>query len=239
MIALIACADPCSDLGEATWLGADVDWEAVVEEYAAASFDGDECSQEPQMAVARDECAYRSDPVIMRADCIELRRRGSADGGESVSAYFTDSYTVGESTGCGFQGSSFGATGSFGVGEPEWPGAHSLGVALVDPSPGYFPQNSYASLCLEAFPPRDSTSDGPADWRGVAFFHGEHEETGEIADYLFPFDHADWVYAEDSSYTDYPHVYCTSDADGIDNDYDGIIDEPDTDGDGIIDCEDS
>ncbi len=101
--------------------------------------------------------------------------------------------------------------------------------------------DGYTWLCLDAFPPVQGLEDGPAEWRGSVFGHVEWNGGRKRADVFVHFSHADCVAAENAEqYFMSDGDNCTTlDADGIDNDMDGKIDEfDDFAGYGEPSCED-
>lgn len=256
-LTLLACDDPCADRPEGTPLPPDVDEDDVIDGHAAAAFDGETCSDEPPAAVLYGACEYLSDPTYLVPDWsyFDRQRHQDEDGLRTrFSAMFgAEALPEKRSSHCDTQGKAyefdwFAEMSDRGSDlDIAWPGANRfddghLESSLLSDVQMADEHRSYAWLCLEALPPVDGLYTTEANWRGVLFLHSETQHEG-VADFLVRFERASCVTAEntvDHTRSDGRHDserYCTGDADGIDNDYDGIVDEgPDRDGDGEFDC---
>lgn len=233
---LIGCENPCFDKPGGRPLDAGEYWRDVVDRHAAAAFDDGECHEEPPHAVVREECEYLSDPTLIAPSWISFDRERKQDYDGLVS-HFTAVFGAEPvkpeyATHCRTEypevADRFGWLASMSRSDDDldmpWPGANRFSNgALVRAPPWdvdlYDRASSYSWLCLEAVPPVEGLVTASAEWRGVLFVHSETEKDG-FTDYLLSFSNATCVSAE-----------CEGGGDGIDNDYDGVVDEgPDVDG---------
>lgn len=106
------------------------------------------------------------------------------------------------------------------------------------------PESAYFLLCVDQAAPVPGYQHGPATAQGSLFVHVERWDEGGgavPADYLVLFDHNDCALAEDARglLCDGGVCWWPPYCDGIDNDYDGTVDDgaQDCDGNGVPDCQ--
>jgi hypothetical protein len=104
-------------------------------------------------------------------------------------------------------------------------------------------ESAYVWVCVEqasGLPGWGPTSSRQGPWQGAAFVHVDDDGSGAPSDTFLRFDEVDCASEEDAS--DYSSesgaMYHRQDCDGIDNDFDGVVDEGavDNDENGIADC---
>jgi hypothetical protein len=103
---------------------------------------------------------------------------------------------------------------------------------------------AYVWVCVEqasGLPGWGPTSSRQGPWQGAAFVHVDDDGSGAPSDTFLRFDEVDCASEEDASdYSDESgSMYHREDCDGIDNDFDGVVDEGavDNDENGIADCQ--
>ncbi len=258
---LAGCDDPCAGLAEGKPLGWGEDPVRVVEKLAEDAFDGSNCAASVPQAVAREACTYLPEVREVTTEWVSFDRfRYGSPGGGASAHYFGAAFVsdrpmqppcVGsppwpEPCAAFDSGGWHSEVARTGSPELQWPGSHTVKQSVTADPDGVrsystsLHSDTYAWLCIDRAEAPSELDPGPGAWRGNIFVHAELD-TGGIDDFLVTFDHADWVRTENTFTFDTgaQAYWCNSEYDGIDNDYDGVIDEgTDLDGDGWSDCVD-
>jgi hypothetical protein len=119
---------------------------------------------------------------------------------------------------------------------PPIPGSSTLSIDGEEASWNTRDGTSYAWFCLEH---AEDTSEGP-DWSGAMALHLDDDGGRTPLDAFWAFDSVDCAYVEDAADSVDTNGWTTpADCDGLDNDFDGVVDEgaSDWDEDGVPDCQ--